>query len=56
MIEIIKHTLGLCGEGHPSLLCLGLTPLLLAGKTYIKTGFMFIKLGLIQIYKYLRCI
>ena len=61
MIEIIKHTLGLCGEGHPSLLCmLGLGPMFFMLKTYIKNIFfkvyIFIKFGLKRVYTYLRCI
>ena len=57
MIEIIKHSLGLCGEGHPSLLCmLGLTPMFLVFKAYLKMWYITIKLGLKRIYTFLRCI
>lgn len=36
MIEIIKHTFGFCGEGHPSLLCmLGIGPIFLMFKSYV---------------------
>jgi hypothetical protein len=59
MVEIIKHTFGLCGEGHPSLICmLGIGPIFLVFKTYILTiGSMVsssIKLVLKQAYKFLN--
>lgn len=59
MIEIIRHTFGLCGEGHPSLLCmLGLGPVFLMMKSYISLFFYkvmsFIKLVLKQVYTFLR--
>jgi hypothetical protein len=59
MIEIIRHTFGLCGEGHPSLLCmLGLGPVFLMMKSYVSLFcskvISFIKLGLEPIYKFLR--
>jgi len=60
MIEIIRHTFGLCGEGHPSLLyMLGLGPVFLMMKSYIGIVFSkltsIIKLGLKQAYTFLRC-
>jgi hypothetical protein len=59
MVEIIKHTFGLCGESHPSLICmLGIGPIFLVFKTYILTiGSMVsssIKLVLKQAYKFLN--
>lgn len=59
MIEIIKHTFGLCGEGHPSLLCLlGLGPIFLIIRGYIKLFYckiiFIIKSGLRQFYKFLH--
>lgn len=59
MIEVIRHTFGLCGEGHPSLLCLlGLGPVFLMMKSYIKMVFsktmVIIKLGLKRVYTFLR--
>lgn len=58
MVEIIKHTFGFCGEGHPSLICmLGIGPIFLAFKTYILAiGSMIsssIKLGLKQACRFL---
>jgi hypothetical protein len=56
MIEIIRHMFGLCGEGHPSLLCmLGLGPVFFMMKSYVSLFFSkIIKLGLKPIYKFLR--
>jgi hypothetical protein len=59
MIEIIRHTFGLCGEGHPSLLCLlGLGPIFLIIKSYFRIVFFksisIIKLGLERVHKFLR--
>jgi hypothetical protein len=59
MIEIIRHTFGLCGEGHPSLLCmLGLGPIFLIMRSYISLGFYkiksIIKLYLKRVYMFLH--
>ena len=59
MIEIIRHTFGLCGEGHPSLLCmLGLGPIFLIMKSYIilfiSKIISIIKFGLTRVYNFLR--
>jgi hypothetical protein len=59
MIEIIRHTFGLCGEGHPSLLCmLGLGPVFLMMRSYISLGFYkiksIIKLYLKRVYTFLH--
>ena len=59
MIEIIRHTFGLCGEGHPSLLCmLGLGPVFLIMRSYISLGFSniksIIKLYLKRVYTFLH--
>ena len=59
MIEIIRHTFGLCGEGHPSLLCmLGLGPVFLMMRSYISLGFSniksIIKLYLKRVYTFLH--
>lgn len=44
MVEAIKHLLGCCGEGHPSLLyLLGMTPLIVM-RSYFVRGFVFIRL------------
>jgi hypothetical protein len=59
MIEIIRHTFGFCGEGHPSLLCmLGLGPVFLMMRSYISLGFhkitSIIKLYLKRVYMFLH--
>jgi hypothetical protein len=44
MIEFFKHLFGLCGEGHPSLLCaLGLTPIIIAIKGYVGNTILNLK-------------
>jgi hypothetical protein len=55
MVEVLKHMLGCCGEGHPSLIFLiGATPLI-AMWSYIKQGFLVVILSvksyLKQLYK-----
>jgi hypothetical protein len=55
MIEIIRHTFGLCGEGHPSLFCmLGLGPVFLIMRSYASMIISIIKLGLKRVYTFLR--
>jgi len=50
MIEILRHTFGLCGDGHPSILyLLGILPFLNFIKTKIILG---LKNYLKQIYLY----
>jgi hypothetical protein len=45
MIEIIKHSLGLCGENHPSLINLGILSSLLYIIFYVKDKLLiFIKI------------
>lgn len=44
MVEAVKHLLGCCGEGHPSLLyLLGVTPLIVMRGYFIK-GFTLVLL------------
>lgn len=55
MVEVVKHLLGCCGEGHPSLLYLfGVTPII-AFAGVIKHGFgliiLSVKSYLKQLYK-----
>ena len=46
MVEAIKHLLGCCGEGHPSLLyLLSVTPVLVM-RGYFLRSFSFIRLSL----------
>lgn len=59
MIEILRHTFGLCGEGHPSLLCmLGLGPVFFIMRVYVKLFYFkvicIIKLGLRRVYRFLH--
>jgi hypothetical protein len=59
MIEILRHTFGLCGEGHPSLLCiLGLGPVFFIIRAYVKLFYSkvicIIKFGLKRVYRFLH--
>jgi len=50
MIEILKHSFGLCGDGHPNILYfLGIIPLV----SFIRTNIVLrLKIYLKQIYSY----
>jgi hypothetical protein len=47
MIEFIRHSFGLCGEAHPSMLyCLGMPAIFIGFRKTIKFWFWYIILGL----------
>lgn len=51
MVELFKHLFGLCGDGHPSILCLlGITPFIVCIKNYFNSTILSLKTFLKRLY------